>query len=189
MNNEHFLFVVSGPSGSGKDTIVCNLQKEHPEIERSISATSRGMRLGEKEGVNYYYLTPERFKELIENDEILEYTQFCGNFYGTLKREVDKRLANKTITILVIEVEGARNIKRIYPDCTTVFVRPPSYEELSRRLHLRNTEDEATIEKRLARALEEIEYAVDYDHIIINDDIDTCTQDLYDIIIEQTADE
>ncbi len=182
MNNERHLVVVSGPSGCGKDTVVKCLRKQHPEIEVSVSATSRLPREGEKEGVDYYYMTRECFEEKCKSGEILEYTDYLGNYYGTPKSEVDKRISQEITVILVIEVEGATNIKRMYPDCTTIFVRPPSYEELAERLCKRGTEDETSIRRRLARAVEEMEYAVDYDYIIINDVKENCAQEMFEII-------
>ena len=113
MNNEQYLVVVSGPSGSGKDTVVSRLMAQHPEIEISVSATTRDKRPGEQEGVNYYYLTVPAFEQKIADGEILEYTQYCGNYYGTPKSEVDRRIAAHTTVILVIEVVGATNIKRL----------------------------------------------------------------------------
>lgn len=174
--------VISGPSGSGKDTIVKILQKKHPEIELSVSATSRRPRVGEQEGVNYYYLTREGFEQKIAAQEILEYTEYCGNYYGTLKQEVDKRILNQKTVVLVIEVEGAINIRRMYPDCTTIFVRPPSYEELSDRLRGRGTEDEVSIRRRLERAVEEMEYATDYNYVVTNSVVEDCAEEIYQII-------
>ena len=152
MNNEQYLVVVSGPSGSGKDTVVSRLMAQHPEIEISVSATTRDKRPGEAEGVNYYYLTVPAFEQKIADGEILEYTRYCGNYYGTPKSEVDRRIAAHTTVILVIEVVGATNIKRLYPGATTIFIQPPSYAELEERLRGRGTESEQAIQSRLARA-------------------------------------
>lgn len=182
MNNERRLVVISGPSGCGKDTVIKYLRKQHPQIEISVSATSRLPREGEQEGVDYYYMSREGFENKLENGEILEYTEYCGNYYGTPKSEVDKRISQGITVVLVIEVEGAANIKRMYPDCTTIFVRPPSYEELAERLRKRGTEDETSIRRRLARAVEEMEYAVDYDYIIINDVVEDCAQEVFEVI-------
>ena len=182
MNSEKHLVVISGPSGSGKDTVVKVLCKAHPEIELSVSATSRQPRAGEQEGINYYYLTREGFEQKIAAQEILEYTEYCGNYYGTLKQEVDKRILNEKTVVLVIEVEGATNIRRMYPDCTTIFVRPPSYEELSDRLRGRGTEDEISIRRRLERAVEEMEYATDYNYVVTNSVVEECAKEIYEII-------
>ena len=162
MNNEQYLVVVSGPSGSGKDTVVSRLMARHPEIEISVSATTRDKRPGEAEGVNYYYLTVPAFEQKIADGEILEYTQYCGNYYGTPKSEVDRRIAAHTTVILVIEVVGATNIKRLYPGATTIFIQPPSYAELEERLR----------------------GASDYDEVVVNDDVDRCADEIYRLIQE-----
>lgn len=187
MNNERYLLVVSGPSGAGKDTVVKQMLEQYTGMEKSVSATTRAMRPGEKEGVNYYYITQDAFEDKIAKAEVLEYTQYCGNYYGTLKSEVDARLSAGITVILVIEVQGAGNVKRMYPDCTTVFVRPPSYEELERRLIERGTENEASIKARLKRAVEEMEYAVDYDYVVVNDDVKTCAEAIHTIVVERQA--
>lgn len=187
MNKQRYLFVISGPSGSGKDSVMRELQKKHKEVETTISATTRAMRGGEKDGEDYYFLTKEEFEQKLAAGEVLEHTQYCGNYYGTLRNEIDRRLEQGVTTFLVIDVVGAQSMKRTYPDCTTIFVRPPSYEELSRRLHKRETEDEETIQKRLARALEEMEYAVDYDYLVINDELDDCVEEVYEIICRRQA--
>ena len=184
MSNGQHLIVLSGPAGSGKDTVVQHLIEEHPEIEVSVSLTSRDKRPGEREGINYYYVSTEEFKRRIEAGDVLEYTNYCGNYYGTPKSEVDRRIEKGINVVLIIEVEGAANIKRIYPDAKLVFVRPPSFEELERRLRGRKTESEEKIKERLQRALEEMEYACDYDFVIINDKVEECAQELYQIIQE-----
>lgn len=182
MSNDRYLVVVSGPSGSGKDTVVQRLMQLHPEIEISVSATTRPKRPGEKEGVNYYYTTAPDFEQRIAAGAILEYTRYCGNYYGTPKAEVDRRIAAGATVVLVIEVVGAGNIKRLYPGATTIFVRPPSYAELEERLRGRGTESEDVIQKRLARAVEEMDYAADYDEVVVNDDVDRCAAEIYELI-------
>lgn len=184
MNKQRHLVVISGPSGTGKDTVAQRLIQLHPEIEVSVSATSRAPRPGEQEGVNYYYMTRENFEEKIAAGEILEYTEYCGNYYGTPKSEVDKRIAAHTTVILVIEVVGATNIKRLYPGATTIFIQPPSYAELEERLRHRGTESEQAIQSRLARAVEEMGYASDYDEVVVNDDVDRCADEVYRLIQE-----
>ncbi len=187
MNNEKYLFVVSGPSGAGKDTVVAALREKHPEIVLSVSATTRKMREGEQDEVHYYFLTIEEFEDKIANNEMLEYTNYCGNYYGTPKFAVDKCLENKTIIILVIEVQGAANIKKIYPDSTTVFVYPPSMEELESRLRKRATETEEVITKRMTRANEEVKLAKEYDFAVKNIDVDDCANEIYDIIMKTVS--
>ena len=179
---EQHLIVLSGPAGSGKDTVVQRLIELHPEIEVSVSLTTRNKRPGEHEGVNYYYIEAAEFERRIAAGEVLEYTNYCGNYYGTPKAEIEKRMRSGINVVLIIEVEGAANVKRIYPGAKLVFIRPPSFEELERRLRGRKTETEEKIQKRLSRALEEMEYACDYDYVIINDKVDDCAQELYQII-------
>ena len=156
MNKQRHLLVVSGPSGAGKDTVVRRMMEKYPEIEISVSATTRLPREGEKDGVDYYFLSVDALEEKIQRGEMLEYVHYCDRYYGTPKSEVDRRLEVGTTVVLVIEVIGAANIKKMYPDCTLIFIMPPSLEELSRRLHGRGTESEEAIQKRLLRAKEEI---------------------------------
>lgn len=182
MNNGEHLIVLSGPSGSGKDTVVSTLIARYPEIKVSVSATTRSMRAGEAEGVNYYYMNNPQFEEKIASGEILEYTNYCGHYYGTPKSEVDSRIAVGIDVVLVIEVEGAANIRKLYPDAKLVFVAPPSFEELEHRLRGRGTETEEAIQGRLARAKEEMNFAKEYDYKLVNDTIDQCVEDLYHII-------
>ena len=182
MKGEKYLFIVSGPSGTGKDTVVSKLLGDHKEIKKTVSATTRAMREGEVDGVSYHFLTKEQFKQSLEADGIVEYTCYCDNYYGTLRSEVERHMREKTPVILVIEVEGAGNIKRLYPGATTVFVLPPNMEELERRLRCRGTEDEATIQKRLKRAQTEIANSVDYDEHVVNVEVDSCAESLYSII-------
>ena len=142
MANDKYLFVVSGAAGTGKDSVVKALREAHPEIEKTVSATTRAPRPGEQEGVDYYYRTREQFQQLIENDQVVEHNFYNGNYYGTLREEVDKRLAARKVVVLVIDVHGAANIRRMFPGATTVFLLPPSVEELERRLRGRGTETE-----------------------------------------------
>ena len=182
MQGEKYLFVVSGPSGTGKDTIVARLLADHPEIQHTISATTRAPREGEQDGVNYYFVSKEDFERKLQNDEIVEHTCYCGNYYGTLRSEIERHMREKTPVILVIEVEGAGNIKRLYPGATTVFVLPPDIQELERRLRARGTVDEATIQKRLTRAQTEIANAIHYDEHLVNVEVGPCAESLYTII-------
>lgn len=122
MANDKYLFVVSGAAGTGKDSVVKALREAHPEIEKTVSATTRAPRPGEQEGVDYYYRTREQFQQLIENDQVVEHNFYNGNYYGTLREEVDKRLAARKVVVLVIDVHGAPNIRRMFPGATTVFL-------------------------------------------------------------------
>ena len=149
MKGEKYLFVVSGPSGTGKDTVVAKLLGSHPEIEKTVSATTRTMREGEVNGKNYHFLTKEQFETALAEGNIVEHTCYCENYYGTLRSEVERHMEQQIPVILVIEVEGAGNIKRMYPGSTTIFVMPPDMKELERRLRYRGTEAEEVIQKRL----------------------------------------
>lgn len=189
MNKQRYLVVVSGPSGCGKDTVVRHLMKTHDHIEESVSATTRAPREGEQHGINYFFISTEEFEEYIRNNQVLEYTRYVGNYYGTLKSEVDRRIESEKTAVLVIEVEGAARIKEIYPECTTVFVLPPSMEELGRRLRSRGTETEERVQQRLKRAEEEIQMAGQYDFQLVNEDVEKCAAELYEIIRKRQSEE
>ena len=131
MANDKFLFVVSGAAGTGKDSVVKALREAHPEIEKTVSATTRAPRPGEQEGVDYYYRTREQFQQLLENDQVVEHNFYNGNYYGTLKSEVEKRLEAGKVVVLVIDVHGAANIRRMFPGATTVFLLPPLWRNWS----------------------------------------------------------
>ena len=184
MNKDRYLVVVSGPSGCGKDTVVHRLRALHPEIELSVSATSRPMRAGEAEGVDYYYMSREEFQQKIQAGEILEHAEYSGNLYGTPKSEVDKRIGQGRTVVLVIEVEGAGNIRKLYPEALTIFLLPPSMEELENRLRSRGTETEEAIQGRMATARREVEQASLYTATLVNDDLETCAEKLYQMIQE-----
>ena len=134
MKGEKYLFVVSGPSGTGKDTVVAALLKKHPEIQHTVSATTRTPREGEKDGINYHFMSVADFEDHLAHDQIVEHTKYCENYYGTLRSEIEGRMKLGIPVILVIEVEGAGNIKKMYPGATTIFVLPPDMQELERRL-------------------------------------------------------
>ena len=135
-----------------------------------------------KDGINYHFMTTADFENHLANDQIVEHTQYCGNYYGTLRSEIEGRMALGIPVILVIEVEGAGNIKKMYPGATTIFVLPPDMEELERRLRSRGTESEETIRRRLQRAETEIANSVNYDEHIVNNQVEACADGLYSII-------
>lgn len=181
-NNEKYLFIVSGPAGVGKDSVVQAMRAAHLEIERSVTATTRAPRPGEVEGVNYYYYSVEAFEQLKAEGGVLESNFFCGNYYGTVRHDVDKRLAACKPVVLVIDVNGAYSIKQIYPGATTVFINPPSPEELEKRLRGRATETEEKIRERLDKAWDELDAGTSYDEKMVNDTLDHAADVLYGII-------
>ena len=171
------LIIFSAPSGSGKSTIVQWLMKEHPELKLyfSISCTSRAPRGTEQNGVEYFFLTPEEFREKIQNDEFVEYEEVYENrFYGTLKSQVEKQLNAGQNVVFDVDVKGGVNIKKFYgDDALSVFIQPPSIEELRKRLVGRATDSPEAIEERLAKASYELTFANQFDTIVVNDDLET----------------
>jgi len=172
------LFVVSAPAGCGKDTILTELFKKTDAAGYAVSATTRAPREGEIDGVHYHFLTKEDFSMLIDSGEVLEYAEYCGNYYGTLKRSVDELLGKGKDAVLKIEVEGALNIKKMFPGACLVFILPPSWEELERRLRERGTESEDVIVKRITQAKVEFEFAENYDYLVVNDKLEDAVDDL-----------
>lgn len=175
------LMVVSGPSGCGKGTVLAEILKSD-KIFYSVSATTRSPRPGETDGVNYYFLTKEKFEEMIAGGEMLEYASFCGNYYGTPRKPVEDMLEKGCHVILEIEVQGAMKIKEKCPDAVFIFILPPSLKELRRRLEKRGTESEEVIEKRLGEAAGEISQAYKYDYAVINGELSEAVDDLRSII-------
>ena len=176
------VFVVSGPSGSGKDTVLKGLFAENPDIVFSISSITRAMRPGEREGEKYNFISREHFEEMIKNDLLLEHNVFVGNYYGTPRIPVEKAVSEGRDIIIEVDVNGAAQIRKKLPEAVTVFIMPPSFEELKRRLVGRGTESEELIEKRLRSALDEIRRAGEYDYIIVNDDAAAASQSLMSVI-------
>ncbi|MFI3170572.1 MAG: guanylate kinase [Faecalibacterium sp.] len=185
-NNEKYLFIVSGPAGVGKDSVVQAMRAQHPEIERSVTATTRAPRPGEVEGVNYYYYSVEAFEKLKAEGGVLESNFFCGNYYGTVRHDVDHRLAAAKPVVLVIDVNGAASIKQIYPGATTIFINPPSPEELEKRLRGRATESEEKILERLEKAWGELDAGAQYQEKIVNDTLEHAAEAVYAIICKYT---
>ena len=181
------LIIVSGPSGSGKGTIMSEYFKNYTEDNSflSISATTRAPRPGEKEGVNYYYKTKEEFEYMINNDGLAEWAEFCGNYYGTPKKAVLDMLDAGRNVILEIEVQGAMKVKESFPEAAFVFVLPPSFKELKKRLVERKTESEQVIDIRLNRARQEVLLIDNYDYILINDELDSAVEKFHSIVIAE----
>ena len=176
------LLVLSGPSGVGKGTVLGELMKRRSDMCFSVSATTRAPREGEVDGVNYFFVTKERFEEMIQNNELLEYAQFVSNSYGTPRAYVEQQLEKGMNVILDIEVQGARNIVGMIPDAVSVYMIPPSYEELEKRLRGRGTETEEQIQGRLQTAIEEARAADFYRYIIVNDNLEVAVNELDAII-------
>jgi len=180
------LIIFSAPSGSGKTTLVRYLMEQGLDLAFSISCTSRKPRGTEQNGVDYYFLTPEEFRQRIENDEFLEYEEvYTDKFYGTLKAEVE-RLSDEGHTVVFdVDVKGGVNIKKFYGDrALSVFIQPPSIEELSRRLHGRATDTEEVIQQRLAKAAYELTFAPQFDRVIVNDDLDVAKAETLKVVTE-----
>ena len=182
LKGKGMLVVLSGPSGSGKDTVLEVLKESDFSFDKTISATTRDMRDGEKDGVDYYFIDKNTFEERIKNQEFLEYTIYNDNYYGTPKSEVERLVDKGGCILLKIEVEGAGNIRKAIPDALSIFIIPPSMEELERRLRGRGTETEESFQKRFKTAKEELARANEYDYVVINDDLNLCAEQIIKIL-------
>ena len=182
MANKGILTVVSGFSGAGKGTLMKRLMEDYDNYALSISMTTRAPREGERDGIEYFFTTREKFEETIANDGLIEYAQYVGNYYGTPRAYVESQLEAGKDVILEIEIQGALKVKKQYPDCLLLFVTPPSAKELEKRLVGRGTETAEVIAKRLARAVEESQGIEDYDYIAVNDDLDLCVKQLHSLV-------
>ena len=178
------VLIFSAPSGSGKSTVVNHLLGLHPEFEFSVSATSRPPRGQEQDGVEYYFLDVEEFRSRIADDAFVEYEEvYPGRFYGTLKSEVERIWANGHVILFDVDVKGGVSLKKYFGDqALSVFIQAPSVEELRRRLVLRGTDSEEDIEKRVAKASEEMTYADKFDYVLVNDDLQTALKEAEDVV-------
>lgn len=179
------LFIVSGPSGCGKDTVLQRLMERHEDVRVSVSATTRAPREGEVDGQDYVFLTKETFLGMVEKGEILEYAEYNGCYYGSIRKNVDALRAQGKNVVLKIEVQGAAQIRARGEFVTSVFILPPSMQELERRLRKRGTDEEEAIYNRLAIASREVRGAIDYDYLVVNDDVDAAAEDIARIICAQ----
>ena len=176
------LFVLSGPSGTGKGTVCKEVLRQTDHMVLSISATTRRPRAGEVDGKDYFFLTPEAFLSMEEQDELLEYAQFSENFYGTPRKYVESSLEEGNHVLLEIEVQGAMQVKKKMPEAVLIFLYPPSMEELEKRLRERGTDDDASIRRRLERAKEELKMLSAYDYAVENDRVEWATEKICAII-------
>jgi guanylate kinase len=172
------LSVMTGPSGVGKGTLIAALRQRHPSLWLSVSATTRAPRSGEREGEHYFFLTRQRFEQLVQRDGLLEWAEFAGNLYGTPRLPVEQHLALGQPVLLEIELEGARQVRRSFPAGFQLLIKPPSFAELERRIRGRGTDSDAAIERRLARARLELEAEPEFDAVLVNGDLEGAVAEL-----------
>jgi len=182
MDSDPKVFVISGPSGAGKGTLTDELLKRVPSLTRSVSATTRKPRPGEVNGVDYYFLDEDEFKDRIFQGGFLEWAMVHGNYYGTLKSVVKEGFSSGKDVVMVIDVQGAASIKEKMPEAVLIFIEPPSIAELVQRLKLRNTETTAELQERLKNAETEMGLAGNYDYVVINDDVERAVDELVGIV-------
>lgn len=178
-------FIISGPSGVGKSTVLKTLFEGREDLYFSVSATTRAPRSGEQDGVNYHFIEPETFRQWIVEKEFLEYAEYVGNFYGTPKKYVDAAMEAGKDVILDIEIQGAMQVHNLRPETVRIFIAPPSWEELERRLIARNTDTPEKIQERLLRAKVEMQTANQYDYFVINDSVENAVRELRAIMLAE----
>ncbi|MDH3550237.1 MAG: guanylate kinase [Gammaproteobacteria bacterium] len=176
------LFVFAAPSGAGKTTLVHAVVTKRPELRFSISYTTRKPRRNEADGVDYLFVTEDEFMRLRDQGEMLEYAKVFDNYYATSRSQVEKHLADNRNVILEIDWQGAQQVRQSMPECVTIFILPPSVEELERRLRDRRTDSAEVIERRLSDALSDMSHWTEFDHVIINDDLNRAIADLEDVL-------
>ncbi|KKO52173.1 guanylate kinase [Paenibacillus sp. DMB20] len=185
MSTKGLLIVLSGPSGVGKGTVCSALRTRVPDLVYSVSATTRSPRLGEVDGINYFFKNREEFHAMIENDQLLEYAEYVGNYYGTPRDFVEETIAGGKDIVLEIEVQGALKVKEKFPDGIFIFLTPPSLDELKDRIVGRGTESQATIDHRMSVAVDEMELIKHYDYAVVNDEINLACKRIESIIIAE----
>lgn len=183
--NHGLLIVLSGPSGAGKGTLCRELLRQMPQVKYSVSATTRQPRPGEVDGLHYYFRSREEFQTMIEQDQLLEWAEFCGNYYGTPQFAVEQAIQAGNDVILEIEIQGALQVKKRFSQGVFIFIVPPSMDELSQRIHKRGTESEEVIQKRLQTAARELEYVSEYDYVVVNDEIPLAVDKLKSILLAE----
>lgn len=183
--NNGLLVVISGPSGAGKGTICKRLKEEFKELQVSVSATTRKPREGEIEGTSYFFVEEEDFIKKINNDEFLEYAKVYGNYYGTPKKEVFSQLEAGNDIILEIDIQGALQVKKNYPKGVFIFILPPSLSELNNRIERRGTDSKEVIFKRMQSAYDELNYAFEYDYVVVNDEVEAAVEQIKFIIFAE----
>lgn len=181
------VFVITGPSGVGKGTLIEKLLERIPELELSVSATTREPRRGEADGRDYHFLTPEEFERRVDTGDFLEHADYSGNRYGTLREEVEARLDQGRSVVLEIEVQGARQVRAAMPEAVQIFIAPPSPEALRERLEGRGTDPPEAIEQRLRTAEMELEAQAKFPHVVVNDDVEDAASKLKKLVLKELA--